>query len=427
MLKKITQSFFFIYFFVLVIPVSAAGIVYINSDYTANNSAGHTFGIDAFNKIQDGINVVEEKGIVKVSRGTYHENLIIEKSLSLIGEGLATTTGASYDAPSIDGGTSTNPAVITVQGISDLITVNISNLNINHANNGINVLQNASMVIENNTVSDYYKNGITFGPVRFPGYGGVHGIISNNIVIGNGPTNAVAQNGIQISESNTASINDNIVSNNFYMVPNSWWGVGILTSQSNGVSIYNNTLNNNQAGINIKKGSHNLISNNNLIGTTTTEVGILLSESDDVLYPVDDNTINSNAIFGGNNSILAYNNINKNIFTNNTFNNKYIEMTINEIPSQSLIEKQNNQGMVLGASSFIFSKNLNEGSSGEDVIELQKVLIANNFLYGKATGYFGIYTKKALMDWQAKNNIPITGFFGNISRIYINSNNNLLK
>lgn len=423
MFKKISLFVIVSNFLILTTSASAASTVYVNASYTATSTLNHNFGIDAFNKIQDGINAVEEKGIISVAKGTYYENIVIKKSLSLIGEGIATTTGAGYDSPVIDGGISTNPAVITVEGISSSITVFISNFNIINANNGINVLQNASMLIENNTVSGYHKNGITFGPVRFPGYGGVLGVIRNNIVTGNGPINTVAQNGIQISEGNTASVNNNIVSNNFYTNPNSWWGVGILTSQSNGVSIYDNTLKNNQAGINIKKGINNLISNNVIISTTTSEVGILLSESDDLLYPVEKNTINNNKISGGVNSILAYTNTSKNNFNNNIFNNKYIEMTTDGASSKTLSEKENNEGMVLGVSSFIFLKNLNEGSSGNDVMELQKLLIADGFLYGKATGYFGIYTKKALMDWQAKNSVPATGFFGDISRVYINSKN----
>lgn len=407
--------------YTIVTSASALSPVYVSPTYTNTTSGNHTFGIDAFTKIQDGISAVDQGGIVYVAQGTYNENIVITKSLSLIGEEQKKILGASKNAPHINGGTSTNLAVITIIGDSKVIIVTVHNFNITHANNGINVLQNALATIEHNTVSNYYKNGITFGPVRFPGYGGVRGIISNNIVTGSGPTNTAAQNGIQVSEGNTASITNNHVSNHFYTIPNSWWGVGILTNQSDGISIYNNTLVDNQTGINIKEGSNNLVSTNIITGTATTEAGILLSESETLSHPVQNNIITNNTITGGKKSILAHNNISNNIFTSNTFNTKYITMGVDKSSHQSFSEAQNNQGMVLGVTAFTFLQNLQEGDSGNDVVELQKILITDGLLDGQATGYFGLQTKNALMNWQSKNNISMTGYFGNISRAYFNS------
>ena len=65
--------------------------------------------------------------------------------------------------------------------------------------------------------------------------------------------------------------------------------------------------------------------------------------------------------------------------------------------------------LVLGVSTFHFSKMLKFGSSGNDVIELQKKLKAEGFFRGIATGYFGNLTKKALMAYQKKNKLPSNG------------------
>ena len=84
--------------------------------------------------------------------------------------------------------------------------------------------------------------------------------------------------------------------------------------------------------------------------------------------------------------------------------------------------KEKPKGEVLGASAFNFTKDLSVGSTGEDVIELQKILIAGGFLnIANPTDYFGALTKSALIKWQTKNNLPSTGYFGPMTRELISS------
>lgn len=78
------------------------------------------------------------------------------------------------------------------------------------------------------------------------------------------------------------------------------------------------------------------------------------------------------------------------------------------------------QGQVLGATSYAFSRNLSYGVTGEDVTELQKILMEEGYLKIKvATKWFGPLTKAALVKWQAKHGIPATGYFGSISRNFL--------
>ena len=62
--------------------------VWVDDDWAGSSYGdtvdGHTFGYDAFATIQDGIDAVAEEGIVHVADGTYQENIVIDKPLTLI-------------------------------------------------------------------------------------------------------------------------------------------------------------------------------------------------------------------------------------------------------------------------------------------------------------------------------------------------------
>ncbi len=70
------------------------------------------------------------------------------------------------------------------------------------------------------------------------------------------------------------------------------------------------------------------------------------------------------------------------------------------------------------------TKNLTIGSSGTDVVNLQKVLEKEGYLAlpaGVQKGYFGNVTKEALRKFQKANNITSTGIFGPRTRSFYNS------
>ncbi|TSC52036.1 MAG: hypothetical protein LiPW41_584 [Parcubacteria group bacterium LiPW_41] len=74
------------------------------------------------------------------------------------------------------------------------------------------------------------------------------------------------------------------------------------------------------------------------------------------------------------------------------------------------------------ASSYTFTKNLTVGAKGEDVKQLQSILIAGGYLKIAApTSFFGPATKAAVIAWQKAVGIsPTSGFVGALSRAKLN-------
>lgn len=104
-----------------------------------------------------------------------------------------------------------------------------------------------------------------------------------------------------------------------------------------------------------------------------------------------------------------------------------VATTTTVVPSP-IITAAKPAGQVLGATAFVFSKNLTVGSRGVDITELQKVLIAGGFLAVSPTGYFGPVTKAAVIAYQKFNNIfPASGFVGILTRAQLNNTNTLAQ
>jgi peptidoglycan hydrolase-like protein with peptidoglycan-binding domain len=78
-------------------------------------------------------------------------------------------------------------------------------------------------------------------------------------------------------------------------------------------------------------------------------------------------------------------------------------------------------GAAAGAS-VTFNSDLQVGSTGSDVVNLQNWLISKGFLQaGYNTGYFGSLTKAAVMAYQASVGLPSTGYVGPLTRGRLNA------
>jgi hypothetical protein len=112
-----------------------------------------------------------------------------------------------------------------------------------------------AVTISNNSVRNYDKNGIT---ASGPGNGGGPNVtVSSNTVIGLGPTNVIAQNGIQIGYGATGLVTGNEVVDDIYAnppcggnnQPPCYGSSGILIYASEGVTVSSNTVESTQLGI----------------------------------------------------------------------------------------------------------------------------------------------------------------------------------
>jgi hypothetical protein len=268
-----------------------ASEVWVDDDWTGlppgyEVELGKFIGYNAFAKIQDGINAVTPGGIVHVYPGTYTEQLIINKSLSL--EGM---TGAKVVAPdtrstfTIPESTATMDPIIFAYGSlsgSDTISVTAKGFEVDGGNKassnyryigilcrnvkpgtisnnmlhslyppsgkgsgpqtfGILVYGDSDVEIKENEIKDFSRGGIGVvgdgGPSVDPS-----AVIEENIVYGNGlesETGWWAENGIQLGLGATGRIKGNYVYNCTVNNP-SWSASGILVVDTSDVVVENN-------------------------------------------------------------------------------------------------------------------------------------------------------------------------------------------
>ena len=75
---------------------------------------------------------------------------------------------------------------------------------------------------------------------------------------------------------------------------------------------------------------------------------------------------------------------------------------------------------VLGVSSYNFTLNLKYGSTGNEVTELQKILVKDGYLTATPNGNFGPATEKALKEYQKTNGLNSDGTVGPATRKVLN-------
>lgn len=71
---------------------------------------------------------------------------------------------------------------------------------------------------------------------------------------------------------------------------------------------------------------------------------------------------------------------------------------------------------------YTFSVDMWYGQTSNEVVELQKYLIGENYLVSDATGYFGSLTLDAVKRFQATKSISTTGYVGTLTRGALNDN-----
>lgn len=85
------------------------------------------------------------------------------------------------------------------------------------------------------------------------------------------------------------------------------------------------------------------------------------------------------------------------------------------------------KGEVLGASTFLFTRELQRGDVGTDVTELQNVLIAGGYLVSSPTGTFGPLTEAGVKLYQSANGLPAVGRVGPMTLALLNQSLGMSK
>ena len=247
-----------------------------------------------YSKIQNAIDNASDGDAVYVYGGMYYENVVIRKSISLIGENKYTTI--------IDSNGSGD-----VVKISDVNWVNISEFSIQNGGSdwegsGISIRQSDYTIITNNLIHSNLHYGIWL-------YLSSTNFVSNNIITSN---NACGINIGGYSDNNMI-LDNNISFNKNY---------GIHISYSEGNTISNNTISSNklESGLRLVSSNNNTISGNTI--SLNKQDGVFLSSSNN-------NTISGNTISLNNESGIilrssCINTISENLISLNGYESIYL-------------------------------------------------------------------------------------------------------
>jgi len=342
--------------------------------------------------IQDGIDNASSGGTIFVFNGTYYENVIVNKSINLIGEDKNTTIIDGRNATSnivciyvdwvnISGFTirySMNAGIFVTWRSNNTITGNI----IVNTKYGIDLIRSASNnIISGNTISTIYYVGIRLR------YSSDNNIIANNTIANNGWC------GIRTSYSSCNTISENTITNNNRN------GVFLLYSSDNtiyGNTITNNTItNNNENGIHIGYLSNDetatVISGN--IITNNNQNGIYIGDtSDNVIYG---NTIASNNENGISVGHSPGNAIYENTIMNNNQSGIILPFSSHNAVSGNTITNNSNDGIEISYSHYnnIYENTITNNNEGIEIYyESNNNIIYHNNLINNTQNAKDSYT-----------------------------------
>jgi parallel beta-helix repeat protein len=275
---------------------------------------------DDFPTIQEAINSAVDGDTILVTIGIYYENVVVNKTVSLVGEDSSTTI--------IDG----NETGHVIDVVSD--NVNITNFTVRRGGNTMFPYLDAGISLNNVKGCKISSNNITDN-----GCFGVHLLNSDqNTISGNNLTrNAMYAIDLTTSHNNTISSNAAIFNANI--------GIGMHVSSQENI-IMGNMIISNIYGIDAAHVSENVISGNYL--ANNSEIGIWIQD-----YAVN-NTVIGNNVTGSHYCIKIQEQANYNIISqNNIGRNDYgfyiVSSTQNSIHHNNVLSNSQQTYVALGS------------------------------------------------------------------------------
>lgn len=224
------------------IPETAlAAAVFVDDDWTCyGNCGGHLWGYDAFKTIQGGVNAASENGTVHVAAGTYNEDVLVNKTVLVLG-----TAGAA--ATTVSGQIGGDGATIRISAIGVVIDgFTITRIGNNAADWNNPSLNSAGIAIQGQTVRGTVRNCVITGNRTGVDINNSNGNVLMNNAITFNRTGLIMRN-----QTDNLTIVENEISDN--------WTVGVLFLDASGGSnspaqtaancaFYNNTISGNWYG-----------------------------------------------------------------------------------------------------------------------------------------------------------------------------------
>lgn len=303
---KITFGFFFLLglvsLLVIVCGESGGETIIVSQDGSSDHE-----------NIQDAIDNATEGDTIRVWEGTYEENVVVNKTVSLVGNGSETTTidgGGEGDVVrieadwcnvslfSVTGGGSQDSGIKVGSNKNNIFENNCSNNDF-----GIYLENSGDCTIENNICS--VNGAITNGY-------GIYLKKSNGCSIANNTCSENNRRGIYLYNSDTCTIENNTCSSNSVY--------GIILKDSSDCTIERNTCSNNDCGISLDTSRNCTLSNNTCYSNNWD--GIYLNSCS--YCTIKNNSCNSNKWRG----IILCNHSNHNTLSNNTISENRIGINL---------------------------------------------------------------------------------------------------
>ncbi len=376
--------------------------VYVDDDFT-DDPANHKW-----DTIQEGITDANDGDTVLVYNGTYTETVVLNKRVTLTGEGM----------PEID-----------AQSLGDAINITADNCTVKgfccvnaqpSPYAGIHVESRSSFIVENTCRNNYdgiYLSG-TSNEIRnnIANYNDHHGIklrVSSENIIVNNTAKKNGNNGIYLHDSNNNSVTNSNCSNN------NKTGIYLTTCCNNKITDNDASNSDNYNGISLHSSSNNEIRNNN--ANSNHLQGVRLEASNENI--IANNTAKDN----GNNGIYLKESKNNKIANNIANSNKFDGIRLrshsnNNIVTNNMANSNSYAGILcwISSNNILTYNNLNSNKRGIRLYNYStENIVANNTA---TTNSYGISVVRS-----SNNNIYLNNFVDNTHNIYSSNSNNIWR
>jgi len=336
-------------------------------DVFASSGRGNTLyvgggGPGNYTRIQDAVDNASNGDTVLVYNGTYQENVVVNKTINLIGENRTTAVidgGGSGDVIRLNSDWTNISGFTIINGGSTGIYL-YSNFN-NVSGNIISLNKNHGIYLWDSSMYNFISDNIIVSNE----YGGIYWYYSGYNIISN---NEIVSNFVGIGFRYSSN---NIITNNTIALNKGWVGMWLSVSCNNN-SICGNIITNNDDGLEIYSSNNNIISDNII---SNNHCGLELS------FSANNNIIKNNTFF--NDGLYVYDSYHNTVF-NNTVNGKPLVYLENE--SDISIDTAGQVILINCSNIDILNQNLSNTAIGAQLRNTNNCLISDNNISNNTWG-----------------------------------------